>query len=387
MNDSPVQGWRPSICFVALNAYNILSGRNDLSHTGGAEVQQGRIASWLARRGYRAIFVTLDHGQPDGVMIDGIKIFKAYAKKDGIAGVRFVYPRWSSLWAAMARADADVYYHRGAECETGQVALWCRLHHRKLIFGVANESDCDSSLYAVDSWREKVLYRIGLRLADAVTSQTETQRRMLLENIGIDAMLVRNCGSTHANRMAYKQPSVDNLESIRILWVGRISEQKRLEWLLDIAEQCPEIIFDVVGAPNADSNYASRVIKRANGVSNIEMHGRVPYSGMGEYYRNCHVLCCTSAYEGFPNTFLEAWSLGVPVVTTFDPDGVVAANGLGWVAKGVGEIVACLRRISRSPQILTKASRAARQYYLTNHTPEVCLPAFERLLLQVAGCK
>jgi len=125
---------------------------------------------------------------------------------------------------------------------------------------------------------------------------------------------------------------------------------------------------------------------RAAGIPNVEMCGRVPHARMAEYYQRSHVLCCTSAYEGFPNTFLEAWSIGLPVVSTFDPDGVIAANGLGWVARDVDGIVDCLRKIAESPESWHRASQAARQYYLTNHTPEVCLPAFERLLLHVAGC-
>ena len=36
-----------------------------------------------------------------------------------------------------------------------------------------------------------------------------------------------------------------------------------------------------------------------------------------------------------PNTFLEAWSLGIPVLTlSFDPDDVVRERGLGIAADG-----------------------------------------------------
>jgi glycosyltransferase involved in cell wall biosynthesis len=171
-----------------------------------------------------------------------------------------------------------------------------------------------------------------------------------------------------------------------VLWAGRISRVKRFEWLLDAAERCPNIIFDVVGAPSKDSDYGSSLVRRADGMSNLQMHGYVPHAEMTRYYQRCHVLCCTSPYEGFPNTFLEAWSLGIPVVSTFDPDGVIAAHRLGWVVQDVAGIVSSLERIRPAPQMWRAASEAAKQYYLANHTPETCLPAFERLLLQVAGC-
>ena len=35
--------YKSTICFVALNARNILSGQRDLNHTGGAEVQRMQI--------------------------------------------------------------------------------------------------------------------------------------------------------------------------------------------------------------------------------------------------------------------------------------------------------------------------------------------------------
>ena len=378
---------RPSICFVALNAYNVLSGRGDLNHTGGAEVQQLQIATWLVRRGYSVSFVTLDHGQPDGIEISGIKIYKAYASEDGIRGLRFIYPRWSGLWSAMARADADVYYQRTAECETGQAALWCRLHRRKFIFAAANDSDCVRSLYALKSRREKTLYRIGLRFADAVIAQTISQQKLLRENMKVESFIVPNCGADLSSGSLCDEPAIDKSDSLRVLWIGRINEQKRFEWLLDIAERCPQIIFDVAGAANAESDYSASLLQRSAKISNVKMHGYVPYSDIVKYYKECNILCCTSAYEGFPNTFLEAWAIGMPVVSTFDPDGVIATNGLGWVAQDVDGIIACLKKIIQSPESWQKASAAARHYYLAEHTPEVCLPKFEQLLLKLTAGK
>ena len=131
----------------------------------------------------------------------------------------------------------------------------------------------------------------------------------------VDSFLVPNCGWDLTNGYLCEELTTVDHRSPRVLWVGRISEQKRFEWLLDIAERCPDIAFDVVGAASAESDYSSTLIQRATGVPNVKMHGWVPYAEMTWYYRNCHILCCTSAYEGFPNTFLEAWALGIPVIS------------------------------------------------------------------------
>jgi glycosyltransferase involved in cell wall biosynthesis len=377
----PLQsGSKPSICFVALNAYPALSRREDVHHIGGAEVQQLRIARWLVRRGHAVSFVTLDHGQPDGVTLNDIRVFKAYAPDAGIRGLRFISPRWSGLGAAMARADADLYYQRTAGCETGQVALWCRLHRRKFIFAAASDSDCDVRLPPVKPWRERLLYRLGVKMADVITTQTTAQQRMLRENMGLASVVIRNCGGASAAGSARPPLLAGDPASLRVLWVGRISEKKRFEWFCDVAERCPDIPFDVVGTGVPGSSYARPLLVRAAGLANVKMHGYAPYVEMPTYYRNCHVLCCTSPYEGFPNTFLEAWAQGIPVVSTFDPDGVIAAHCLGWVAREVDGLVRCLRSVIQSPEIWRRASGASKQYYQENHTPEACLPRLERLL-------
>ena len=63
--EPPVSG-KPTVCFVALNAYAAHFGGHNSQHLGGAEVQQELIARELVKRGYRVSFVVFDHGQADG---------------------------------------------------------------------------------------------------------------------------------------------------------------------------------------------------------------------------------------------------------------------------------------------------------------------------------
>ena len=114
-----------------MNNYALLSGHDAIQHIGGAEVQQAILGRALATCGYSVSFITLDHGHPDGIQHDGIAVHVAYAKGAGLPVLRFFHPRRTGLWAAMGRANADVYYKRCADYEVGQATLWCRRHRRR----------------------------------------------------------------------------------------------------------------------------------------------------------------------------------------------------------------------------------------------------------------
>ena len=87
---------RNRICFVAHLAYGAMTGGNG-GFIGGVERQTSLMARWLAARGYRVSLITWDEGQEDGVVIDGVQVFKVCRKEAGIKGLRFFWPRWSSL--------------------------------------------------------------------------------------------------------------------------------------------------------------------------------------------------------------------------------------------------------------------------------------------------
>ncbi len=368
------------ICFVAHLAYGAMAGGRN-GHIGGVERQTSLMAKWLAARGHKVSVLTWDEGQEDGLEIDGVQIFKMCRSHAGLPGLRFLRPRWTSLNAAMQRADADIYYHNCAECVTGQVAFWCRRHGRRFVFSAAADSHCEARLPYMHSFRDRLLYRYGVGHADRVIVQTRKQQDMLRSSFGRDsAVLPMPCPGPFEDDYAYREPLGDGPP--RVVWIGRIYELKRLDRLLDVAEVCPEVSFDVLGPP-ADTEYARSVCLRARSLTNVVLHGPVSRGRISEFYRRAKVLCCTSDSEGFPNTFLEAWSHGLPVVSTFDPDNVIAERGVGVVATGVSGLVNGIRRLVRSQECWHEASQAARQYYKENHRVEVTMPQFESIFLSL----
>jgi glycosyltransferase involved in cell wall biosynthesis len=364
-------------CLVAHFAYGAMTG-GQAGHVGGVERQTSLMARWLAARGHRVALVTWAEGPPGDETIDGVRIVKVCARAAGLPGLRFVHPRWTSLAAALARADARTYYHNSAEYVTGQVAWWARRHARRFVYSVASDMDCDPSLPDLHSRRERWLYTFGLRRARPVIAQTTQQVSMLRDGFGVEATVVpMPCPAPGEG--AFQRPAWRS--NGRVLWVGRICEVKRPDRLLEVAEACPEMPFDLVG-PAGDDTFTRAVLQRARQVPNVVVHGRASRDQMEGFYRQATMLLCTSDREGFPNTFLEAWSHGVPVVSTLDPDGLIGRLGLGAVVgTPPAGIAAALSRLQGSSEAWTDASRAARAHYLAHHTVDRVMERFEALLI------
>ncbi len=366
------------VCLVAHFAYGALLGGRS-GHIGGVERQTSMLAKWLAARGHRVSLLTWDEGQPDGSEIDGVRVFTICRRQGGLPGLRFLHPRWTGLVRAMGRADAQVYYQNCGEAVTGQVALWCRLHGRRFVYSVAADPDCDAALPLM-TLRERILYRIGLRQANIVIVQTEKQREMLRSGFHLPSIVFpMPCPGPAVHEFVPPRPPDPGQG--RVVWLGRLVFQKRPDRLVEIALRCPDMQFDLVG-PDFEEPELQHVIEQASRIPNLIVHGSVSRERVDEFYRRAHCLCSTSDYEGFPNTYLEAWSHGLPVVALADPDGIIRTRTLGVAAADVDGLVAGIRRLFDDRRLWLEASANARAYYLGRHTVDSVMAQFEDVFLR-----
>ena len=378
---SPANTTAPfSVCFIAHPAWGEMSG-GKVGEIGGIQRQLSMMARWFARRGHTVTMLTWDEGQDDEVMIDGVRVIKMCRRDEGVPVLRFLYPRWTSLLQAMRRADAQVYYQNTAEYVTGQAAEWCRRNGRAFVFSVANDWDCETQAIQRRPFRERTLYTYGLKHADAVIAQTRKQQRILHQEHGVVSTVIP-MPSPPTGDGSVTPPRLD---PPRVVWVGRIAEAKRLEMLFDIAQRAPDIQFEVAGMPNPAGAYADALVERGKQLSNVRMLGRVERDDIPALYRSAVCLLCTSVHEGFPNTFLESWSQGVPVVSSFDPDGLIAELDLGGVGDTADTLLAAVRRLIASPEAWSGASARGLDYYQRNHLPENVVPKFEDVFGEVAA--
>lgn len=381
LEHAPTGGAPLRVAIVAHFAYGALAG-NGSGHIGGVEKQTTMLARWLAARGHDVSLLTWDEGQPDGEVIDGVRVLKFCGRDDGLPVVRFVTPRWTSLNAALVRANADVYYQNCGEYVTGQVGLWCRMHRRAFVYSAASDADCDGDLPLMPERRVRAFYRLGVRLADRVIVQTSRQHRMFERGFRRDATVIPLPCEVPNTRVA----PVQTADTPSIVWIGRICEVKRPDRFLDVAALLPEFRFLIVGPDDDRPEYTKAIRERAASLSNVSMPGAASRADVARLLEQSACLCCTSDHEGFPNTFLEAWSHGRPIVSTWDPDDLIATHGLGVVAaRDAAEVASAIRSFLSSASDWQRASQNARRYFDQTHALDQVMPRFERVFIEAVG--
>jgi glycosyltransferase involved in cell wall biosynthesis len=97
---------------------------------------------------------------------------------------------------------------------------------------------------------------------------------------------------------------------------------------------------------------------------------------------NAVAVVKTSRVEGMPNTFLEAWARGVPVLSlNVDPDAKIASNDIGVAADGSMErLIDAATSLWRDPELRTATGERARRFIRDVHSPDAVADRWVALL-------
>ncbi len=369
---------KPHVCFVSESkaTYSILTG-DACSKVGGAEVQQTLLASTMRDMGYPVSFLVQDFGQPDKVVTEqGIALIKIRPQSGKLPGQKFL-DEFARFFQAMGRADADIYYQRAGSPVTGITALYCRLKRKPFVFSLASNMDLDGT------WKQGLrphyyrLYNYGLHHATAIVAQTDDQMRLLKENIGKDGVLIRST-------FAVPDAPVSGPKRDYILWVGNFWSVKRPSMYLELASRLPQYKFVMVGGPHAGEEHVYEETRtRALEVKNLEFVGPVPFSEVGSYFDGAVLFVNTSEIEGFPNTYLQAWCRGIPVVGTYDADSLISRYDLGKHCSSLNGLVLGVEQFMSADALRTAIGDRAVAYVAENHSPVGIGAQYDKLFMSL----
>jgi len=344
---------------------SILSNR-ELLPPGGAERQMLLLAKSLARRGLSVAIIAYGDEADLPHEIDGVSIAPRppYRERPGLAGKLFeIFRIWQALW----RTPSHTIVYRCAGIELGVIGVYAKLARRHLVFSSANIVDFHPQKLMTKR-RDLFLYRLGVRLADAIVVQTEEQIDLCNRSFGRRPTLIKSI-SPLSNAPAGPAEA--------FLWIGRLVSYKRPLAYINLARAFPEARFWMVGVPTPHHDDDRHVVEAVDAASaevpNLDLLPPRSHDDLKHLLSRAVASVNTADFEGMPNVLLEAWSTGVPaLVLTHDPGGVVRKHGLGSFASGSPEaLVALAREQWTTRHHRPELARRCRAYIADHHAPEL----------------
>lgn len=370
------------VCIVALNRAipGLLGLAGDSapggSAVGGIEVQVVTLARLLAQRGWHVKMLVADSGQAARCEVAGITIIRAQCRWGGAIG-KLV--RLSQLLRALRRTGPDVVVQQGASAVAGLVTLAVRALGRKCVFWLASDTDacCTDAKASRLAPSQRRIAAYALRAADLVVAQTRHQQELVRENFRRDSAVIHNPWPVGTLQPRRAEPPF-------VLWVANLRWEKRPEMVLELAAAAPAVRFVMVGGPMpGNEQLYDRVCREASDYPNLEFVGYVPFAQVGSYFERASVFLNTSLVEGFPNSFLQAWDAELPVVASFDPDGVLVREGLGFHCQTAGDFTANLTLLLNQPELREAVGKRAKAYLAAQFGADGVVEEVERALQAV----
>jgi glycosyltransferase involved in cell wall biosynthesis len=162
---------------------------------------------------------------------------------------------------------------------------------------------------------------------------------------------------------------------VRILWVGRVTLQKGIQYLVEAALllQDQPVEFLVAG----DVSISLSAMKRAP--SNIRWLGKVSHSKKQELLQSSTSFVLPTLSDGFAMTQLEAMSSGLPVIVSPNCGRVVEEGKTGFIIppRDPGAIADAIKRFIDDPYLKQKMSR-----HCLNASKKYTIDAYSNNLLK-----
>jgi glycosyltransferase involved in cell wall biosynthesis len=372
-----------SICFISPFMGPLLS-KSATCGTGGAERQFYIFGTELAKRGWRVVFIA-DCPVSSDSLPENVSVLHVPFKHLGGSKLSLL-TEIPQLLIAILRADTAFYALKTATHIAGVIGLVKVFKSCKLIMWGQTSHSFDRIVPAEPYWVGKIR-RWSIRKAEYLVAQTTDQIERALTAFNRSASLIPNI--TVLDNVVQKTSELVGY----IFWCGNYLGNKRAEVILECAKRMPNVQF--VMAMNGDEQQARFRDIRANAVaiSNMTFLGSVSANEIDAWFADASVYVNTSIREGFPNTFLQAWQQGRPVVSVnIDPTRDMKTLHLGicldyandHLTKTTSELSSELAKILddliKDGQKLETYEKTCRDYVTRNNSANVVIDQFMAMI-------
>lgn len=277
-----------------------------------------------------------------------------------------LYYSFFSLYICLKIRPDLVITRGGTNRNLAFISACCHICGIKQVHFVASDKELDLHFGTVPDKINMRLFKYGLRKCKNIVVQNDFQENLFRPMcVKSNILQIRNIWGDSDNFDS------DNRNGF-VLWVANIKSLKRPEWIYRLAAKMPSVQFVMIGG-NKDNNLFSDGEECASKLTNLRFLGHLHFATVNEYFGKAKLFVCSSEYEGFPNTFLQAWANGVPVVSTVDPSEVITKYSLGSIINTEEELQKAIENFVSDDAYYNVCKDSINKYFYDNHSSDMQL--------------
>lgn len=160
----------------------------------------------------------------------------------------------------------------------------------------------------------------------------------------------------------YPDVSKQILDILNIIFVGRLTEQKGVTFLIDAIQQIKDTKINCGIIGDGPLRESLEKETRESGLEGIiKFHGWVSREELRSYYQKADLFILPSYEEGMPNVVLEALASGLAIIATDigGNDELVATGINGFLYKNHSELPALITKFISNPGLKAEFGKAS----------------------------
>ncbi|MFW5879377.1 MAG: glycosyltransferase family 4 protein [bacterium] len=288
-----------------------------------------------------------------------------YNPEKGIRILRYLYYRTPRIILSLYRSKASHIYCGIPGHTSGLLAIISKVLRKKFILRISNDYLVDNRYKSNVDWFRYIFYKIGFILSEYIICQNSYQHTVLTKKYPYKTYILSN----PYIRCTDNKPAP--LEKRKFIsWIGIMQYQKNVPLLLEVARSLPDYQFKIAGNISKNINHKDQLaIDELSNMPNVSLLGFISADDVLNLLRKSYILINTSHYEGFSNTFLEAFSTGTPVFTLQqnDPSDIITTHNLGYIYKNTDDFKIAFYKVVQDKSNFNELSSNCIKYMKNNH--------------------
>lgn len=351
---------------------------------GGAEVQAWFLAKELSSRNYEVHYIcqTLVPGKINtSEKLEGVNVHKL--KRSG----KFPVLDQNKYFTKLTEVKPDIVIQRMTSNVSGVIGKYCKKYGKKFVWiatddyvpyksfhknnfiryqNLKNTNPVKYIVFYINALINDYFREKGMKNISKAFTQNDSQKSILKENFGLDSFRMF---SGHPEPVEIL-PAVEKFKKKKVLWAANLGRRKRPELFVELSKKLNDknINCVLVGGA-ADKDYVNSLFKEKP--DNLTTTGKLSFDDALKHFDDAAVFVNSSTKEGdgFPNTFIQAWLRGVPVVSfAVNPNKIITENNLGYLSGSIEDAAEKIESLLQNEQEYISLSNSCLEYARENHT-------------------